>query len=32
VTVFPLEEANAALLRLRRGALQGAAVLEMGRG
>ena len=29
VTVFPLEEANAALLRLRRGALQGAAVLEM---
>ena len=29
VTVFPLEEANAALAQLRRGALQGAAVLEM---
>ena len=31
VTVFPLEEANAALAQLRRGALQGAAVLAMDR-
>ena len=31
VTAFPLEEANAALAQLRRGALQGAAVLAMDR-
>lgn len=29
VTVFPLEEANTALERLRRGELQGAAVLSL---
>lgn len=30
VTAFPLEQANAALERLRRGELQGAAVLAVG--